>query len=194
MRISSDAHRADSHDKCSRSTEAGLTLVEILVMMVIIVVLATIAVVHFQNYREKTRLVACMAEIRGIQAGVMSIGDGRYIPTPQEFWESAWPDGRKHGPYYYIIDGDPNNGHGNDLDGIDEENPGKSWENREQEDIKFVIFCDHDHGDLAKYVYLTDLGSPVLADEGSDPNFQRFIKWEFGGPGAGNTGKGEKSK
>lgn len=192
MHTENDARRTGARSERFRSPEAGLTLIEILVMMVIIVLVATIAVAHFQNYREKTRLVACMAEIRGIQAGVISMGDGRIIPTPQEFWESAWPDGRKHGPYYYIIDGDPNSGHGNDLDGLDEENPGKSWENRDKEDIKFVIFCDHDHGDLAKYVYLTDLGSPVLADDENDPNFQRFIKWEFGGPGAGNTGKGKK--
>lgn len=159
-----------------------MTLVELLTGMVIIVILATIGVTVFQNQREKVKLVKCMAEIRGIQAAVMSMGDGRYIPTPQAFWESAFPDGRKHGPYYYITDGDPNSGHGNDLDGVDEENPGAS--DPDKKDIKFVIFCEHDHKHLAKYVYLTDEEPPTIATDENDPGYTKFIKWEFGGPGA----------
>lgn len=170
-----------------RNREAGLTMIEILVILVIIVILSVIGIGMFQNQREKVKLVKCMAEIRGIQAAVYNMGDGRYIPNPAMFWESAFPDGRKHGPYYYIVDGDPNNGHGNDLDGVDEENPGAS--DPDEKDIKFVIFCEHDHGDLGKYVYLTDEEPPTIATEANDPNYQRFIKWEFGGPGAGNNVK-----
>jgi hypothetical protein len=165
-----------------RNREAGLTMIEILVIMILVVILSIIAIGMFQNQREKVKLVKCMAEIRGIQAAVYSMGDGRYIPNPTLFWESAFPDGRKHGPYYYIVDGDPNAGHGNDLDGVDEENPGAS--DPDKKDIKFVIFCEHDHGDLGKYVYLTDEEPPTIATEDNDPNYQRFIKWEFGGPGA----------
>jgi len=168
--------------------ERGWTLVEVMVIGVIITILATVAVTMFQNYREKARLVKCMAEIRGIQAAVINMGDGRYIPQPAYFWERTWPDGRKHGPYFYIVDGDPNSGHGNDLDGVDEENPGAS--DPDEEDIKFVIFCEHDHGDLGKYVYLTDDGPPIVVhDDSDDPNFQRFIKWEYGGPGANGNSK-----
>jgi type II secretory pathway pseudopilin PulG len=159
-----------------------MTLVELLIGMVIIVILATIGITVFQNQREKVKLVKCMAEIRGIQAAVMSMGDGRYIPTPQTFWESAFPDGRRHGPYYYITDGDPNEGHGNDLDGVDETNPGVS--DPDKKDIKFVIFCEHDHKHLGKYVYLTDEEPPTIATDENDPGYTKFIKWEFGGPGA----------
>lgn len=168
--------------------EKGWTLVEVMVMGVIIVILTTIGITMFQNQREKTQLVKCMAEIRGIQAAVMNMGDGRYLPNPEYFWERTWPDGRKHGPYYYIVDGDPNSGHGNDLDGVDEENPGAS--DPDEKDIKFVIFCEHDHGDLAKYVYLTDEEPPTLVHgDDDDPDFTRFIKWEYGGPGAGSGKK-----
>jgi type II secretory pathway pseudopilin PulG len=180
--------RHHSELKALRDDERGWTLVEVMVIGVIITILATVAVTMFQNYREKARLVKCMAEIRGIQAAVMNMGDGRYIPQPGYFWERTWPDGRRHGPYFYIVDGDPNEGHGNDLDGVDETNPGAS--DPDEEDIKFVIFCEHDHGDLGKYVYLTDDGPPrVVHDDGDDPNFQRFIKWEFGGPGANGNSK-----
>lgn len=168
----------------SEHSQAGFTLTEIIVAMFIATLLMTIGVHLFQNQREKVQLVKCMAEIRGIQAAVMNMGDGRYIPKPRYFWDNTWPDGRKHGPYYYIVDGDPNSGHGNDLDGVDEENPGAS--DPDKKDIKFVIFCEHDHGDLGKYVYLTDEEPPTIAHGGEDdPDYTKFIKWEYGGPGAG---------
>ncbi len=172
----------------SARRQAGFTLTEILVAMVIATILLTIGVRLFQNQREKAELVKCMAEVRGIQAAVFSMGDGRYIPKPQYFWDNTWPEGRKHGPYYYIVDGDPNKGHGNDLDGVDEENPGAS--DPDKKDIKFVIFCEHDHGSLGKYVYLTDEEPPtIVRSDDEDPNYTRFIKWEFGGPGAGRGKK-----
>ena len=94
----------------------------------------------------------------------------------------AFPAGRP-GPYYYLIDGDPNKGHGNDLDGIDEENPGKSYLNLEKVDIRFVVLCQHDHGNLANYVYVTDVGPPQIVTADNDPGYENFIKWEYGGPG-----------
>lgn len=173
-----------------RPSEGGWTLIEVIGVVFIVGILATIGINLFANQREKVRLVKCMAEIRGIQASVMDMGDGRYIPLPEQFWANAWPDGRKHGPYYYLTDGDPNAGHGNDLDGVDEENPGAS--DPDKKDIKFVILCDHDHGDLAEYVYLTDEEAPQVVRAGSDhPDYERFIKWEYGGPGA-NSGKKPK--
>ena len=53
--------------------ERGWTLVEVLFMGVIIVILMTIGITMFQNQGEKTKLVKCMAEIRGIQAAVISM-------------------------------------------------------------------------------------------------------------------------
>jgi hypothetical protein len=178
-----DETTAKTNAGAARGAEAGLTLIESVGIVFLIAILSTISISMFQNQREKVKLVRCMAEIRGIQAAVMNMGDGRYIPSPQSFWESAFPDGRKHGPYYYIVDGDGNRGHGNDLDGVDEENPGDS--DPDKKDIKFVIFCEHDHGDLGKYVYLTDEEPPTIVHgDGDDPDYTRFIKWEYGGPGA----------
>ena len=72
------------------------------------------------------------------------------------------------------------------LDGIDEENPGDSSKNRERKDIQFVIVCQHDHKDLAEYVFIEDEGPPRLSQPGDDfPDYARFVKWEFGGPGGG---------
>jgi hypothetical protein len=139
---------------------------------------------------ERARLARCMVEVRGIQAAVwMDSNNGFNFMEPAKFWSSHYHSA-KPGPYYYLLDGDANRGHGNDLDGIDEENPGRS--NPEGEDIKFVVMCQHDHKWLGEYVYLVDDMPPniVGGETGvADPGYARFIKWEFGGPGGGN-GKG----
>ena len=166
-----------------REREGGFTLTELLGICAILGLLATIGVNMAVDLYEKARLARCMMEIRGIQTAVWDRSqEGRYIPDPVQFWESAFPDGRRHGPYYYIVDGDGNKGHGNDLDEVDEENPGAS--DPDKKDIKFVVFCEHDHKHLCKYVYALDEEPPQLATEEDDPGYQFFIQWEFGGPGA----------
>lgn len=161
----------------------GFTLVELLGICAILGLLATVGFNMGLELIEKARLAKCLMEVRGIQAAVWDMSqEGEYIPDPVQFWESAFPDGRRHGPYFYIIDGDPNKGHGNDLDELDEENPGKS--DPDEKDIKFVILCEHDHGRLCKYVYVLDEEPPQLATEENDPGYDFFIQWEYGGPGA----------
>ena len=46
-----------------------------------------------------------------------------------------------------------------------------------------MIFCQHDHGDLAKFVdspMNNRLPSPMMGIQRKD--YLRFIKWEYGGP------------
>ena len=163
--------------------QAGFTLTELHGIAALLGLLASIGLNLAVDLMDKARLAWCMVEIRGIQAAVWNMSqEGRYIPDPVQFWESAFPDGRRHGPYFYVVDGDPNKGHGNDIDEVDEENPGAS--DPEKIDIKFVIFCEHDHKQFCKYVYAVDEGPPQLATEADDPGYDTFIKWEYGGPGA----------
>jgi hypothetical protein len=111
-----------------------------------------------------------------VQSTVWSVSDGVTWPDQFSFWEDVW-SGKKPGPYFYLTDSeDPNCGHGNDLDGFDEQNPGGST--REERDLKFVVVCQHDHGILANYVYIEDEGPPRLAGwEGhSNPRYDHFIK------------------
>jgi prepilin-type N-terminal cleavage/methylation domain-containing protein len=169
--------------------ERGFTLTEVTLAAVLIALLVAIAVPSWRNGVERARLARCMAELRGIQAAIWAdSNDGKRFMQPAEFWASHF-NGRKPGPYHYLLDGDPNKGHGNDLDGIDEENPGKSSENRDKNDIRFVVLCQHDHKFLADYVYLTDAEPPAIVggpEAGVDPRYERFIKYEFGGPGGGD--------
>jgi len=164
----------------------GFTIVEILIALVIIALLSAIVVPAFINQREKAKLARCMADLRGIQASVWNwTPDGMIFPDAQDFWDEAY-GGDRPGPFVYLVDGDPNKGHGNDIDGVDEENPGKS--DPDKKDIHFVILCQHDHGGLAEYVYITDEGPPqIVTGSDDDPGYENFIKWEFGGPGGGNN-------
>jgi prepilin-type N-terminal cleavage/methylation domain-containing protein len=182
--IQNTPSETDAVRKKARRRQAGFTLTEMIIVVYVLGLVSAIVSSTFIDKFDKARLARCMVEMRGIQSAVALYSqDGVYIPDPKEFWAMAFPGGKRPGPYFYLIDGDPNKGHGNDLDGIDEENPGKSWLNLERLDIKFVILCQHDHKDLASYVYVSDDSRPYLAQPGNDPGYDDFIKWEFGGPG-----------
>jgi type II secretory pathway pseudopilin PulG len=169
--------------------ERGFTLTELTILVFLLAILTLIVTQSILHGIERAKLVKCMAEVRGIQSAIIMDSDrGRHFMEPAAFWASHY-HGKKPGPYYYLLDGDPNKGHGNDLDGIDEENPGRSSEKRDREDIKFVVLCQHDHGNLGHYVYCVDSEPPVVVGgEGGaeDPKYTRFIKYEYGGPGGGN--------
>lgn len=170
-----------------QSRESGFTVTELLIVVTIIGILAAIMVPNLMDKVHKARLARCMVELRGIQAGLYLVAEpGITFPDASTFWGTVFPAARP-GPYYYLSDSeDPNAGHGNDLDGFDEQNPGGSP--REAKDIKFVLLCQHDHAHLCDYVYIEDEGPPQLAMEGDDPGYDKFIKWEDGRKPGGKPG------
>jgi hypothetical protein len=156
-----------------------------MVVLMIVSILAVLALGIVDGRIEKARLARCMIELRTIQSTVFAhSGGGWPLPDQSTFWDVAW-SGIKPGPYWYMTDGDPNNGHGNDLDGIDEDNPGKSGENQDARDIQFVVICQHDHGSLGWYVYVEDQDWPMIATAKDNPGYHRFIKWVDNPPGGG---------
>jgi prepilin-type N-terminal cleavage/methylation domain-containing protein len=188
--------RTDAIDRWQRSRvvcrtrEAGYTLAEIMVVLMIISILSVLALGIVDGRIEKARLARCMIELRTIQSTVFAhSGGGWPLPDQDTFWDVAW-SGVKPGPYYYMVDGDPNKGHGNDIDGIDEDNPGKSGGNLDAKDIQFVILCQHDHGSLGWYVYVEDQDWPIVATASDNPGYHRFIKWIDNPPGGGSGGGG----
>jgi prepilin-type N-terminal cleavage/methylation domain-containing protein len=168
--------------------EAGFTLSELLIVIAIIGIVSAIANGEFLRYLERAKLAACMAQMRVIQRTVFQYSDvGSTFIAESDLWNTAW-QGQPPGPYAYLRDNeDPNNGHGNDLDGFDEGNPGNAP--RTGKDIDFVVLCQHNHGRLAKYVYIEDEGPPQCATSSSEPNYERFLHMGGGG-GNGGTGGG----
>jgi len=153
--------------------QRGFSAVEVMVAVAVITVIASIVIPNVLSEYEKARVASCKAEVDLMRTVALDMGDGRYIPTPDEFWGEGFPNAEA-GEYYYIVDDqDANKGHGNDLDGCDEDNPGNSPRCPGM-DVKFVVFCAHDHGEYAKYVYATDDISPtaVLTDEEDPFNFK----------------------
>ena len=165
-----------------RRKDAGFSLTELMVVVNIIGLMASIMTPVMLDQIEKARLARCLADMHGIQNAIfLRTTPGTIFPTPSEFWDTTFP-GHTRGLYYYILNNsDPNAGHGNDMDGYDEENPGAS--EPDAAPLDFVILCQHDHKDLANYVYAVDDHKPLLAQPGDDPGYDDYIKWEFGGPG-----------
>jgi hypothetical protein len=179
--------RAAARKKIRRG-QAGFTVAELTIVVYIIGLLSMITINNVLDAIEKARLARCLVEVHNIQTAIWNSSDmGVEMIAPAAFWGSHF-HGFKPGPYFYLVDGDPNSGHGNDLDDIDEQNPGDSADNRTKKDIQFVVVCQHDHKYLADYVYGEDQEPPRIAVGGSDPNYDRFVKWEMGGPGGAGQG------
>ena len=151
-----------------RNQELGFSLNELLIAVAIIGILSVIVIGELQNAIEKARLSACMANMVTIRETVWANCDGGMdFPDSDRLWNGIFSGNGPQGFWYEIDNDDPNKGHGNDLDGFDEQNPGNAP--RKNRNIYFVLACEHDHGRLAEYVYLEDDGSPQIHMDGDKP-------------------------
>lgn len=178
-------HRGEIGDCDHPNRELGFSFSELLIAIAIVGILSVIVIGEVQNAIEKARLSACLANMVTIRETVWANCDGGLaFPSPEMLWSGVFGG---HGPtgFWYAVDNsDPNNGHGNDLDGFDEENPGNAP--RKDENIYFVLACEHDHGRLADYVFLADDGSPTIAMPGDDrPIWYKFYRKDTGSGGGG---------
>jgi prepilin-type N-terminal cleavage/methylation domain-containing protein len=176
-----------------RHGELGFSLNEVLIAVAIIGILSVVVIGEMLNAIEKARLAACLANMVTIRESVWENCDGGMaFPERDQLWNQIWGGVGPKGYWYAIDNDDPNRGHGNDLDGFDEQNPGNAP--RRDRNIYFVLACEHDHGMLADYVFLEDDGSPQIAMRGDrKPIWYKFYRKDGapgGPPGGGNGGGG----
>lgn len=172
----------------------GFTLIECLIAIVIIGILSMIIVGKIMGAQDAATTVACLANLDAFATEVQALALTGPAPTQAQVRDRInWE--KKYKNYWYIPNNsDRNKGHGNDLDGCDEENPGESSANRDCIPMRFVIICTHaTHGNNsdAKYCFHTGGGMPgqiVAYDEyrhtylqdakwwpKKDPGFQKWI-------------------
>jgi prepilin-type N-terminal cleavage/methylation domain-containing protein len=175
--------------------ELGFSLSELLIAIAIIGILSVVVIGELQSAIEKAKLSACLANMVTIREEVWANCDGGMdFPDRDELWGGIFKGNGPKGYWYALDNDDPNKGHGNDLDGFDEQNPGNAP--RKDNNIYFVLACEHDHGRLADYVFLEDAGSPQIAQKGDKPpiwyKFYRKDSAPGGPPGGGKPPKPPK--
>lgn len=151
--------------KGAEMRERGFTLVEVLIVIVVIAYVTAIVVSRIVGAQQAATTIACCANMDAFasEIGVLKpMGDA---PTQDQVREHLnWGD--RYSSYWYVPNNsDFNKGHGNDLDGCDEENPGQSLPGRECIPMRFMLVCNHDtHGNNAdaKYVFKTDYNRPMI--------------------------------
>lgn len=175
----------------------GFTLVELLVGTMVIGVLSVIVVSKISGAQDAATTASCLANLDAFASEVDILAPTGPGPSQEAVrghidWEGKFKD------YWYIPNNtDFNNGHGNDLDGCDEENPGESLPGRECIPMRFMIVCMHDtHGSSSDAKYCFHIGDARPAqivgyDEnrrtyledgnwwnGEDPGFDQWIGFE----------------
>jgi prepilin-type N-terminal cleavage/methylation domain-containing protein len=141
----------------------GFTLVEILVGIVVIGILSAIVVGKINGAQDAATTVRCLANIDAFASDVDALSPSGPAPTQEQVRQHIDWEGRYKNYWYIPNNSDFNNGHGNDLDGCDEENPGTSLPGRECFPMRFLIVCTHEtHGNNsdAKYVFNIAGGMP----------------------------------
>lgn len=171
----------------------GFSLIEVLVTIVVIGILSAIIIGKLLGAQDAATTVVCLADMTSFAAEVEVMSLTGPAPTQQEVRDRIDWAGKYRDYWYLPNNSDFNKGHGNDLDGCDEENPGQSSKNRTCIPMRYVVICRHDtHGNAsdAKYCFKIDGLPPQIVpyDEfrhtymqdaawwpGDDPGFQKWI-------------------
>jgi prepilin-type N-terminal cleavage/methylation domain-containing protein len=172
----------------------GFTLVELLVGMVVVGTLSVVVIGKINGAQDAATTTVCLANLEAFASEIDLLKPTGDAPAQDDVRAHIdW--GERYKDYWYIPNNhDFNNGHGNDLDGCDEENPGSSLPGRDCIPMRFLIVCKHaTHGNNsdAKYCFHIGGGMPAqivaynefrhtyLQDAKwwpkQDPNFDQWI-------------------
>jgi prepilin-type N-terminal cleavage/methylation domain-containing protein len=145
----------------------GFSVLEVVIGVMIIGLVASILIPRISGVTQAATTVKCAANLLSFAEEVELVWLDSPAPSQADLEKKdlGWPNGRWKDYWYIPNNSDFNSGHGNDLDGCDEENPGKSTPNRECIPMRFLIVCKHkSHGDQgdAKYLFITDMYPPQI--------------------------------
>ena len=145
----------------------GFSVLEIVIVVMFIGLVASIFIPKYMGVSQAATTVKCAANLLSFATEIEFLSLEGPPPSQAELEarDIGWPNGKRKDYWYIPNNADSNSGHGNDLDGCDEENPGESLPNRECVPMKFLIVCKHtSHGDQgdAKYLFITDMYPPMI--------------------------------
>ncbi len=171
----------------------GFSVVEAIITVAVIGMISVIFISKILGVRDAATTVQCLGDLEAFAAEIESLALTGPAPTQKEVGDHI-DSARKYKNYWYIPNNSDNNkGHGNDLDGCDEENPGQSSKNRTCIPMRFVIVCQHTtHGNNsdANYSFKVDGMPPQIVPYGEfrhtylqnaawypekDPGFRKWI-------------------
>ena len=171
----------------------GFSLVELIITIAVIGLISVIFISKIIGAQDVATTVKCLADMEAFAAEVDSLVLTGPPPTQKQIGDHVDWAGRYKNYWYMPNSKDFNSGHGNDLDGCDNDNPGASLPGRTCIPMRFVIICQHTtHGNNsdAKYCFKVDGMPPQIVPfnevrhtylqdakwyPGKDPGFDRWI-------------------
>ncbi len=171
----------------------GFSVVEVIITVAVIGLLTVGLINRVLGAQDVATTVKCLGDMEAFAAEVDSLALTGQAPSQKQVGDHLDWKGRFKDYWYIPNNKDFNKGHGNDLDGCDEENPGASLPGRDCIPMRFVIVCRHaTHGNTsdAKYCFKVDGLPPQIVpyDEfrhtylqdakwwpGKDPGFDKWI-------------------
>ncbi len=169
----------------------GFSLVEVVITIAVIAMISVIFISKIIGVQDAATTVKCLADMEAFAAEIESLKLEGPAPLQKEVANHINFSG-KYKNYYYIPNNkDSNSGHGNDLDGCDEDNPGASLPGRTCLPMRFIIICTHTtHGNNsdAKYCFKVDGRPPqiVAYEEFRHTYLQNAAWWPYEDPGYDN--------
>ncbi len=155
---------------------AGFTLSEVIVVVFVVALLATITARQVLFSVEQADLAQTYVELRGIQAAMWhESNDGENFARAEQTWGDRFRSSF-HGSYVVVV----NHAGGGDSDGgVDVRASAADVRDSGNSRPGFIVICPRRFEGLAEYVYIEDEGPPQLVTgPHDDPGYLRYLGWK----------------
>jgi prepilin-type N-terminal cleavage/methylation domain-containing protein len=155
---------------------AGFTLSEVIVVVFVIALLATITARQVLFSVEQADLAQTYVELRGIQAAMWhESNDGENFARAEQRWGDRFRSSF-HGSYVVLVN---HAGGGHFGEGVDARVGAAAVGESGNSRPGFIVVCPRRFEGLAEYVYIEDEGPPQLVTgPNNDPGYLRYLGWK----------------